>query len=47
MISSSESNVNNWWESDGPMKGFCQGNELDADAKKKKNNNNNYFLVQS
>ena len=36
MISSSESNVNNWWESDGPMKGIYQGNEFDVDAKKKK-----------
>ena len=24
MISSSENSVNNWWESDGPMKGIYQ-----------------------
>ena len=29
MISSSESSVNNWWESDGPMVGIYQGNKFD------------------
>ena len=40
VISSSESSVNNWWESDGPMKGIYQGNEFDVEGprlqKKKK-----------
>ena len=32
VISSSESSVNNWWESDGPMKGIYQGNEFDLEG---------------
>ena len=29
MISSSESSVTVWWESDGPMNGIYQGNEFE------------------
>ena len=29
VINNSESNVNNLWESDSPMKGIYQGNEFD------------------
>ena len=29
MINSSESSVNNSWESDGPMKGIYEGNKFD------------------
>ena len=32
VMSSSESSVNNWWESDGPMKGIYQGNEFDVEG---------------
>ena len=32
MISSSESSVNNWWESDGSMKGINQGNEFHVEG---------------
>ena len=42
MISSSESSVNNRWESDGPMKGIYQGNEFDVQGPPCK-----LFFVQS
>ena len=32
VISSSESSVNNWWESDCSMKGIYQGNEFDVEG---------------
>ena len=47
MISSSENNVNNLWESDGSMKGIYQGNEFDVECppcKKKRCRNSQKFF---
>ena len=47
MICSSESNVNNWWDSAGPMKGIYQGNEFDVKGppcKKKKKKKKKFFF---